>query len=234
MSGGEKTRGGKRPAAAVRGLGPRGMALAWAVVVMVATVSTLGPALLDFGLGVVFGLIMLIVLYAWVLRHIAFGSRPVPRWARVTYWVGGALMVVGAVHAPDAFLALTGKQGTATIAYASTETGSHGTKYLQCWVDLPDGNTEKLPRTGACPAPRGAARTVVYSPGGVVAPLLTAKSGLLWWWAAGFQLAGLAMLTTTAVLTVHDPVRERQLGRVSTGQARKRRPQGPSRYRRGH
>ncbi|GAA2433123.1 hypothetical protein ACFPFX_28790 [Streptomyces mauvecolor] len=207
-SGGKK--GGRRqPAAAVRGLGPRGMAVAWAVIIAVALVSTVGPALLDFGVGVVFGLIVLITLYAWVLRRIVFGSRAIPRWARLTYWVGGALMVVGGVHAPDAFLALVGEQGTATIAYASTETGSHGMKYKQCWVDLPDGNTEQLPRTGPCPAPNGTHRTVVYAPGGVVAPILAAKGDLMWWWAAGFQLAGVGLLTTTAVLTVRDPVLER-------------------------
>src|SRR3954465_3111242 len=109
-SGGKKG-GAKQPAPAVRGLGPRGMAVAWAVIIVVALVSTLGPALLDFGVGVVFGLTVLITLYAWVLRRIVFGSRAVPRWARVTYWAGGALMVVGGVHAPDAFLALAGEQG---------------------------------------------------------------------------------------------------------------------------
>lgn len=88
---------------------------------------------------------------------------------------GGALLVVGGVHAPDAFLALAGEQGTATIAYADMETGSHGTKYIQCWVDLPDGNTEQLPRTGPCPAPDGAHRPVVYSPGGVVGPILGSR-----------------------------------------------------------
>ncbi|MGW2815799.1 hypothetical protein [Streptomyces sp. NPDC001415] len=213
MNGGKK--GGRRhqPAAAIRGLGPRAMAVAWAVIILVATVSTLGPALLDLGVGIVFGLIVLITLYAWVLRRIVYGSRAVPRWAKAAYWVGGALMVVGGVHAPDAFLALTGEQGTATIAYADKETGSHGTQYTQCWVDLPDGNTEQLPRTGPCPGPRGTHRTVVYSPGGVVGPVLAARGDLMWWWAAGFQLAGIGLLATTAVLTVRDPVLERRLWR---------------------
>ncbi|MEU5434967.1 hypothetical protein AB0G73_16555 [Streptomyces sp. NPDC020719] len=196
--------------AARPGLGPRAMAVAWAVIIVVAVVSTLVPAMLDFGLGVVFGFIVLITLYAWILRRVVFGSRAVPRWARATYWVGGALLVVGAVHAPDAFLALTGEQGTATVAYASTETGAHGTKYTQCWVDLPDGNNERLPRTGACPAPRGAHLTVVYSPGGIVGPIIGSKGDLMWWWAAGFQLTGIGLLTTTAVLTVRDPVLERR------------------------
>ncbi|WP_406509979.1 hypothetical protein [Streptomyces sp. NBC_00212] len=217
MSGG-KTSGGKKggrkqSAAAIRGLGPRAMGVAWIVIITVAVVSTLGPALLDFGVGVVFGLIVLITLYAWVLRRIVFGSRAIPRWAKLTYWVGGALLVVGGVHAPDAFLALAGEQGTATIAYADVETGSHGTKYIQCWVDLPDGNTEQLPRTGPCPAPDGAHRPVVYSPGGVVGPILRSRGDLMWWWAAGFQLAGVGLLATTAVLTVRDPVLERRLWR---------------------
>lgn len=203
--------GGKKQTAAARGLGPRAMAVAWAVIIAVAVVSTLGPAMFDFGLGIVFGFIVLITLYAWILRRIVFGSRVIPRWAKATYWVGGALMVVGGVHAPDAFLALTGEQGTATVAYASTETGAHGTKYKQCWVDLPNGNNEQLPKTGACPAPRGAHLTVVYSPGGVVGPILGTRSDLMWWWAAGFQLAGIGLLTTTAALTVRDPVLERRL-----------------------
>ncbi|MFI6684234.1 hypothetical protein [Streptomyces sp. NPDC050485] len=212
------------------------MTVAWAVIIVVAVVSTFGPAMLDFGLGIVFGSIVLITLYAWILRRIVFGSRPIPRWAKAAYWVGGALMVIGGVHAPDAFLALTGEQGTATIAYASTETGSHGTKYTQCWVDLPDGSTEQLPTAGPCPAPRGAHLTVVYSPGGVVGPILKAKSDLMWWWAAGLQLTGIALLTTTAVLTVRDPVLQWQLRRASAGAVRKPqgRPRVPSRYRRRH
>uniref|UniRef100_A0AAU2UY89 Uncharacterized protein n=1 Tax=Streptomyces sp. NBC_00003 TaxID=2903608 RepID=A0AAU2UY89_9ACTN len=56
-------------------------------------------------------------------------------------------------------------------------------------------------------------RHVVYSPGGVVGPILAARGDLMWWWAAGFQLAGIGLLTTTAVLTVRDPVLERRLWR---------------------
>ena len=206
--------GGKKPAMpARRGLGPRGMAVAWGLIVVTAVVGTFGPAMFDLGVGIVFGFIVLITLYAWLLRRIVFGSRPIPHWAKVAYWVGGVLMVVGGVHAPDAFLALTGEQGTATVAYASTETGAHGTHYKQCWIDLPNGDNEQLPKTGACPAPDGAHLTVVYSPGGIVGPIVGARSDLMWWWAVGFQLAGIGLLTTTAVLTVRDPVLERHLRR---------------------
>ncbi|WP_330294451.1 hypothetical protein [Streptomyces sp. NBC_00503] len=200
--------GGKKRAAPVRGLGPRGMAVAWIAVIVLAAVGTFGPAMFDPGLGIVFGVILLITLYAWVLRRISFGSRPVPRWARTAYWTGGALMVIGGLHAPDAFLALTGEQGTATVAYNSTGTGAHGTQYTRCWIDLPNGNNEQLPGTGPCPAPHGTPLTVVYSPGGVVGPILGAEDDLKWWWAAAFQLAGIGLLTATAVVTVRDPVLE--------------------------
>ncbi|MGW5528951.1 hypothetical protein [Streptomyces xanthochromogenes] len=197
--------GGTKPSkSAVPGLGPRRAALAWVLVVVLAAVCTFVPALLDLGLGIVVGLLVLITLYAWVLRRIVFGGRPISRRNKASYWIGGALLVVGGMHAPDALLALTGAQGTATIAYTSTETGSHGTRYIQCWVELPSG-TERLPRTGPCPAPVGARRTVVYSPSGLAGPILTSRGRLMWWWAAGFGLAGIAALTTTAVRTVRGP-----------------------------
>lgn len=47
--------GGKKRAAAVRGLGPRGMAVAWTVVIVLAAVGTFGPAMFDPGLGIVLG-----------------------------------------------------------------------------------------------------------------------------------------------------------------------------------
>ncbi|MDJ0347555.1 hypothetical protein QMK19_37820 [Streptomyces sp. H10-C2] len=149
----------------------------------------------------------------------------------------GALMIVGAVHAPDAFLALTGEQGTATVAYTSTETGAHGMTYKQCWIDLPNGDNEQLPHTGPCPAPDGAALTVVYSPHGIVGPIIGAKGDLMWWWAVGFQLAGIGLLSTTAVLTVRDPALEWHQRRGSAGPVR--RPEARSRtasrwYRRRH
>ncbi|MBX7464568.1 hypothetical protein K1Y80_00560 [Streptomyces sp. MAG02] len=197
--------GGKPSKPAIPGLGPRRAALAWALVVALAVLSTYGPALLDLGLGIVVGLVALVTLYAWAVRRIIFGGRPISRRNRAGYWIGGALLVVGGAHAPDAFLALAGDQGRATIAYASTETGSHGTRYKQCWVELPGGDVERLSRTGPCPAPDGTEHLVVYSPSGLVGPILTSRGGLMWWWAAGFGLAGIAALTTTAVRTVRGP-----------------------------
>ncbi|MFE3684989.1 hypothetical protein ACFXPM_17325 [Streptomyces sp. NPDC059095] len=143
--------GGKPSKPAIPGLGPRRAALAWALVVALAVLSTYGPALLDLGLGIVVGLVVLVTLYAWAVRRIIFGGRPISRRNRASYWIGGALLVVGGAHAPDAFLALAGDQGRATIAYASTETGSHGTRYKQCWVELPGGSPgpDRAPRPTA-------------------------------------------------------------------------------------
>ncbi|WP_330335406.1 hypothetical protein OHS33_37610 (plasmid) [Streptomyces sp. NBC_00536] len=206
MSGGRKQP--VRAPAAGRVPGPRRMAVAWGVIVVVAVVSTTGLTMFDLGVGIVFGLLALWALYAWVLRKIVYGGGPVPRRTRTAYWAGGLLMVVGGVHAPDAFLAVAGAQGTATVAYSSTATGAHGMTYGQCWIDLPNGADEHLPGTGPCPAPHGAHLTVVYSPDGVVGPLLGTKRDLMWWWEAGFLLAGTALLVTTAIRTVRDPARD--------------------------
>ncbi|MDJ0383498.1 hypothetical protein [Streptomyces sp. G-G2] len=204
------------------------------MIIVLAVISTFGPAILDLGLGIVFGVIVLITLYTWVLRRISYGSRTVPQWARTAYWLGGALLVIGGMHAPDAALALTGEQGTAVVDGASTGTGAHGMKYTQCWIDLPNGSNEQLPATGPCPAPHGTHLTVVYSPQGIIGPIVGSRSDLMWWWALVFQLVGIGILTATAVLTVSDPVLERPLGR-SAGRRGKRprpRPGTPPRNRR--
>jgi hypothetical protein len=138
--------------------------LGWFLVVLLALVLLTLLAGVDIGFGIVLGVIWLIAGYALVVRRTVFGRTPVPARVRRSYLWASVALVIGAVGASNAWLIALGSQGVGRIDSASELTGSHGTRYSQCSVVQPDGNTADLRATGSCPKPDGAPVTMVYVP----------------------------------------------------------------------
>ncbi|MFF7634613.1 hypothetical protein ACFZB9_15860 [Kitasatospora sp. NPDC008050] len=177
----------------------------WAVVLLLVVVQAL-LGILDLGIGMVIGGIGLIVGWFLAVRRLVYGRRNPPRPVKVTYILGAiALCYATASTGAVAVMAL-GSHGVAHIAYEETDTGSHNTKYKQCYVDLPDSYTEPLRTTGSCPAPDGSPVDVYYQPGGdsPLRPVLANsasldRAGLVWGLPAalGLGLLGYAAAAST-------------------------------------
>ncbi|MBB4926219.1 hypothetical protein [Kitasatospora kifunensis] len=185
---------------------PGRAAVGWALVLLLVVFQAL-LGILDLGVGMVIGGIGLIVGWLLPVRRLVYGRRPAPRAVKVAYVLGAlALSYATASTGAVAVMAL-GTHGVAHIAYEETGTGSHGTQYKQCYLDLPDNNTEQLRTTGACPAPDGTAVDAYYEPGGD-SPLLPVladsasmeRAGLVWGLPAAL---GLGLFGYTMVASLH-------------------------------
>ncbi|QKG25831.1 hypothetical protein [Actinomadura verrucosospora] len=177
--------------------------LAWTLTFALAIGTTTGLAFFDAGLGIVAGVLALVLAYWLLLRRMALGGRAVARTTRRLFAGGWALLVVGALGAAYAGMLVLGRQGTGRVDYQDEQTGTHGTRYLQCYVIKPDGTDGELRTTGACPASGGTRIAMVYLPhdsGDVARPLLGTKRRLLpraAVWAVA-DLLGLAALAAAA------------------------------------
>ncbi|MEY9849273.1 hypothetical protein [Streptacidiphilus sp. MAP5-3] len=140
--------------------------LGWVLVALLAIVLTSGIAALDVGIGVVFGVIWLIMGWFLVVRRLVYRRAPVGKEIGRLYLIAAICFVVAGVGASNAGLLVLGQQGVGSVDSQSTETGSHGTQYLQCTVLQPDGSYDDIRSTGACPGPVGSSVTMVYLPGG--------------------------------------------------------------------
>ncbi|MFF0296315.1 hypothetical protein ACFYST_12770 [Kitasatospora sp. NPDC004614] len=168
----------------------------WALVLLLVVVQVLvGSA--DLGLGVVVGGIGLIVGWFGPVRRLVYGRRSAPRAVKVTYVLGALALCCATVSVGAVAVMALGTRGTAHIGYEDTGTGSHGTRYHQCYLDLPGGGFDPLRTVGPCPAPRGTVVSAYYMPGGdsllrpVLADSLAAKRVGLW---GVFTVLGLGLL----------------------------------------
>ncbi|GAA1942219.1 hypothetical protein [Kitasatospora viridis] len=143
----------------------RRVAAGWALVLpLLLAQAALG--LLDLGVGMVVGAVGLIAGWFLLVRRLVYGRRRAPRSVKVAYVLATLLLGYATAFTGELAVVLLGTHGTVRVAYSDTETGSHGTAYRQCYLDLPGGDTEPMRTTGSCPAPDGSPIDAYYMPGG--------------------------------------------------------------------
>jgi hypothetical protein len=177
--------------------------LGWSLVAFLAIMTTSVLASLDVGIGIVLGVVLLIVGWGLVVKRLLYRRAPVARGIRLLYVCAAIAFVVAAVGAANAVLLGFGRQGVGRVDLETEKTGSHGTRYLQCSVQEPDGTDADLRYTGACPGPMGTPVKLVYLPGEVQPwqPVVGSKGSLVptaLLWGAG-TLAGCGLLTRAAL-----------------------------------
>lgn len=91
---------------------------------------------------------------------------------------GATLLGTAVLQAPQWYLAVRGRQATATVQ-EPYRTWSHGARVAYCRVRLPDGRVRRVDRdAGRCTTEVGARVRVVYDPADRVAPVLGGRSAL--------------------------------------------------------
>lgn len=198
-----------KPAKPLRPRTPGRAATGWLLVVLLIVFQAL-LGFADLGIGIVVGGIGMIVGWFLPVRRLVYGRHDPSRRVKVGYVLGTLALCYATASTGAVAVMLLGTHGVGHIAYADTETGSHGTRYQQCYVDLPDHYTEPLRTTGHCPAPDGTAVGVYYLPGGdsPLRPVLdtaneTLRTSLLW----GLPTAlGLGLIGFAAVSSLLDPL----------------------------
>ncbi|MFE0465194.1 hypothetical protein ACFW1A_38675 [Kitasatospora sp. NPDC058965] len=207
---------------------PRRAVLGWSVVLLVVVVQAL-LGFVDLGIGMVLGAIGMITAWFLAVRRLVYGRRTAPRAVKVAYVLGTLALTYATGATGEVAVMALGTHGTVHVAYEDTETGSHGTRYRQCYLDLPGGDTEPVRTVGPCPGPGGTPVGAYYMPGGdsPLRPVLAdaaswEHTGLLW----GIPTAlGLGLLGYAVVASSRD---------VDRRPAPRSRPRPPGRAKRRH
>jgi hypothetical protein len=203
---------------------PGRVVLGWALVLLLVVIQAL-LGFLDLGIGMVLGGVGLILGWLLPVRRLVYGRRAAPRAVKVAYVLGALVLCYATASTGAVAVMALGTHATVHIAYDDTEIGSHSTRYRQCYLDLPGGDTEPLRTTGSCPAPVGAPVSAYFMPGGdsPLRPVLADSAslervGLLWGLptALGLGLLGYAAAASTRGLERPAP-RPGALGRATPG-----------------
>jgi hypothetical protein len=205
--------GGKAAPAPLADTRPR-LTAHWLLLVLGAAVCTAAIVACDVLVGRPLGL--LVAAAGWIGLLALLLTGPVSRRRTLVVALaaaaGATLLGTAVLQAPRWYLAVRGRQATATVE-EPYRTWSHGARVAYCRVRLPDGRVRRVDRDdGRCTTQAGTPARVVYDPADRVAPVLGGRSGLGGAGAAVAGAAGLVLLgaAVTAVAGGEATMRERR------------------------